>query len=199
MEAEHQYKMKVNKEHLTKKTSDFKFQNIHFFLTSSANMQGMDDLKKFLFDQAQINKLSLPSHWSKMYAKLLDMKSTDKKYLKLEEAYDIFQKEAHANPLRGVSIKIGKWFSSHGSSAPPLRKISGSTTDPKNLELCLEFLHNTGKLLWYKDNDNLKDFVFHNVSAVVEVLQELFHHNLCEHLTYDDTKHGKFIDTKTDV
>ena len=209
MEAEHQYKMKVNKD-LTKNISDFKFENIRFFLTSSANLQGMDDLKKFLFDQAQINKLSLPSHWSKMYAKLLDMKSTDKKYIKLEEAYDIFEKslssslstvdipKTHATPLRRVSKKIEKWFSSCGSLGSSSEKFLDLPLNYKNLELCLEFLHNAGKILWYKDNDNLKDFVFHNMSAVVEILQELFHHSLCEHLSYDGTRHGKFIGTRTE-
>ena len=171
MESEQNYKMKINKELLTKKTSDFKFENIRFFLTSSANMQGMDKLKKFLFDQAQINKLSLPSHWSKMYAKLLGMKSTDKIYIKMDEAYSIFKK----------SLSI-------------VRKLSSTKKDPEH---CLDFLHSIGMLLWYKDNDNLRDVVFHNMSAVVEILQELFHHNLCEHLKYDGTEHGKFIGTRT--
>ena len=124
---------------------DFKFENIHFFLTSSANMQGMGVLKKFLFDQAQINKLSLPSHWSKMYAKLLGMKSTEKRYIKMEKANSIFKN----------SLSI-------------VRKLSSTK---KDLELCLDFLHSIGMFLWYKDNDNLRDIVFHNMSAVVEVLQ----------------------------
>ena len=135
-------------------------------------MQGMDELKKFLLDQAQINKLSLPSHWSKMYAKLLGMKATDKKYIKIEEANSIFKK----------SLSI-------------VRKLNSTN---KDLEHCLDFLHSIGMLLWYKDNDNVRDVVFHNMSAVVEILQELFHHNLCEHLKYNDTKHGKFIGTRTE-
>ena len=107
-----------------------------------------------------------------MYDKLLGMKATDKRYIKMDKAYSIFKK----------SLSI-------------VRKLSSTK---KDLELCLEFLHNIGKLLWYKDNDNLKDVVFNNMSAVVEVLQELFRHNLCEYITYNDSKHGKFIGTRTE-
>ena len=173
MDTEQQYRQKVTEGsgQSHEDTSKFHHHSVRYFITSSATMDGLDELKKCLFAEARANKINIPKHWNKMYGKLMDLDFEEQRFIHIDEAYSIFKKT--------VSI---------------VRKLSSTR---KDLEQCLALLHNAGMVFWYSNNENLKDVVFYNTSALVKVLQELFRHNLSEHLSYNDAKFGKFIGTKT--
>ena len=173
MDTEQQYRQKVTEGsgQSHEDTSKFHHHSVRYFITSSATMDGLDELKKCLFAEARANKIIIPKHWNKMYGKLMDLDFEEQRFIHIDEAYSIFKKT--------VSI---------------VRKLSNTR---KDLEQCLALLHNAGMVFWYSNNENLKDVVFYNTSAMVKVLQELFRHNLSEHLSYNDAKFGKFIGTKT--
>ncbi len=63
---------------------------------------------------------------------------------------------------------------------------------PKNhdFEECLEFFSDLGMLLWYKKDEDLRDTVFHNVSAVTSLLNDLMQPDL---IPYKHNVHGKFV------
>ena len=145
---------------------------IAFLMTSSKTMKGMEDLKAYLSQKADGSKLALPTHWGKMYRKLLNKQDEEERYLKLEEVYSMFKK-----------------------SLPLARKMAliGGQDD---FELCLHLLHDMGMLLWYHENASLKDVVFHKIPFIVTVLKCLFRHDLCQYLSFDYEKHGKFIGTE---
>ena len=145
---------------------------ITFLMTSSKTMKGMEDLKAYLSQRGDGSKLALPTHWSKMYRKLLNKQDEEERYLKLEAAYSMFKK-----------------------SLPVTRRVAliGSQDD---FELCLHLLHDMGMLIWYHDNANLKDVVFHKIPFIVTVFKCLFRHNLCQHLSLSYETYGKFIETE---
>ena len=152
--------------HLIKK------DRIAFLVTSSKTMKGMEDLKVYLSQRADVSKLALPAHWSKMYRKLLNKQDEDERYLKLETVHSMFRK-----------------------SLPVVRRAAliGGQDD---FELCLHLLHDMGMLLWYHDSASLKDVVFHKIPFIVTVLKCLFRHDLCKHLSFDYERYGEFIGTE---
>ena len=50
------------------------------------------------------------------------------------------------------------------------------------IEDCLQFLADSGMILWFQDSNDLGKVVFHNVQKVVEVFQCIFHHDLADDL-----------------
>ena len=48
--------------------------------------------------------------------------------------------------------------------------------DKDQLEIVLSYLHDCGKVLWYKNVDLLKDYVFHKIPEVTKLLKILFDH-----------------------
>ena len=172
MDTEQQYRRKV-REGLgepNQEVSKLQNRDVRYFITSSATMEGLDELRKFLFAEAKANKIIIPKHWNKMYANLMDL-DLKERFIHIDAAYSLFKKS--------VSI---------------VRKLSNTR---KDMEQCLALLHNAGMVFWYMNNEHLKDVVFYNTSAMVKVLQELFRHNLSDHLSYNDAKFGNFIGTKT--
>jgi len=45
------------------------------------------------------------------------------------------------------------------------------------LDIILTYMHNSGMLLWYKDNEDLLPYIFHHISTVTSLLQVLFTHD----------------------
>jgi len=45
------------------------------------------------------------------------------------------------------------------------------------LDIILTYMHDCGKILWYKDLDTLKPYIFHKTSEVTKLLTVLYHHD----------------------
>lgn len=168
MDAELEYIQKLNE----KNDICEERQKLHvsFIETSSSTFKGLQELKYYLYDRTKEYSLTLPAHWRNMYRKLLDQKLETRHYLGIEEVGLMFQK-----------------------SLPLNKRLVKNRVD---FQLCLQLLHGIGMLLWYGDNENLKDVVFHKTSFIITVLKCLFRHNLQQHLPYNHETFGKFIGTR---
>ena len=61
---------KIFKPTLVRKNT-FSDKNIHYFQTSSLNMEGMEDIKDFLFSEAKSSISVLPKQWADVFKKLM--------------------------------------------------------------------------------------------------------------------------------
>ena len=171
MTKEQQYTLKLKESHKLREQHTLLAQNIQYFATSSPTMQGLQDRQEFLFSKARMCNLVLPKAWCKMYFEIADRKYAGDRFLNIDTVRSIFKKVV---PLR-------KWLSS----------------GQNKFHSCLQLLHDTGILLWYKENEKLTNVVFHNMPFIIASLQALFRHNLCTKLLYDHEKHRRYISTQT--
>jgi len=49
--------------------------------------------------------------------------------------------------------------------------------ESSQLDIILIYMHDCGKVLWYKDINSLRPYVFHKISAVTKLLCVLYHHD----------------------
>jgi len=49
--------------------------------------------------------------------------------------------------------------------------------ESRQLEIILTYMHDCGKILWYKDMAALKPYIFHKISQVTKLLTVLYHHD----------------------
>jgi len=49
--------------------------------------------------------------------------------------------------------------------------------ESSQLDIILTYMHDCGKILWYKDMDTLKPYIFHKISEVTKLLTVLYHHD----------------------
>jgi len=49
--------------------------------------------------------------------------------------------------------------------------------ESSQLGIILTYMHDCGKILWYKDIDTLKPYIFHKISEVTKLLTVLYHHD----------------------
>ncbi len=152
-----------------------KEQDFPIIVTSSKLGRGLGDVEKFLLEEATRHKLVLPASWAEMYKKLSSQFTLDKKqsYLTLEEAQKHFDQ-----------------------SSPLLKQVFQNKR--KRLEQCLNFLHDTGVILWYSQNEHLRDIIFHQQSFLIDSLKLLFHHNLVNTICYSIDDHAKFVSTESE-
>ena len=143
-------------------------RHIEYFQTSSLNMEGMEDIKEFLFREAKSDKSVFPKHWADVYKKM-DEKA-DKNFIQETWYQTLFRK-----------------------TMPFPRNLFPNIQESLQ---CLQFLHDTGMILWYGEK-NLKNIIFHNPSFLVSVLQCLFRHDLVEVSEYDHDKFGTYFPSKS--
>ena len=148
--------------------------NIHYFQTSSLNMAGVKELEKFLFQEAMSNVSALPKRWANVYKKMDKQIEKSTKFISMTQYKTLFKK--------GIAFP---------------RTLFPNTEE---LLLCLQFLHDSGMVLWFGEkHKNLRDVVFHDPSFPVSVLQCLFRHDLAEVLHYDHEQHGQYIFFKVKI
>ncbi len=150
-------------------------QDFPIIVTSSKSGKGLGDVEEFLLKEANRNKSVLPSSWVDMYKKLSSFFGLNKSqhYLTLDEAQKYFDQ-----------------------SSPLLKQVFQNKR--KRLEQCLNFLHDTGVILWYSQNEHLRDIIFHQQSFLIESLKLLFHHNLSNTMKYNSDEHAKYVSTKSE-
>ncbi|KAL3854054.1 hypothetical protein ACJMK2_013336 [Sinanodonta woodiana] len=56
----------------------------------------------------------------------------------------------------------------------------------KSMAMVLKYLHVTGEILWYQDNPELSQIVFHRPETLVEMLRTIFRHDYDEVIKYQD-------------
>ena len=55
-----------------------------------------------------------------------------------------------------------------------------------SLEMVLKYLHSTGEILWYHDNDDLRSTVFHRPEALIDMLRAIFRHDFEEVAVFNE-------------
>ena len=160
-------KMKLLKPRSPKKSALID-KNIYYLQTSSLNMEGMEDIRDFLFSEAKSSISVLPKRWADVFKKIDE--ETDK----------------------GIDFVTKSWYQTlfrKGMAFP--RNLFPHTEESLQ---CLQFLHDSGMILWYGEKHrNLRKIIFHNPSFPVFMFQHLFRHNLVEVLVYDHEQFGKYF------
>ena len=55
-----------------------------------------------------------------------------------------------------------------------------------SMEMVLKYLHSTGEILWYHDNEELHGTVFHRPEALIDMLRSVFRHDFDDVVVYKD-------------
>ncbi len=140
-------------------------QEFPIFVTSSKSGSGIADLEKFLLHEANKAKSTLPGTWVKLYRKIDELQSgqnnesNSKDWLTMAEVHKLFMKLTPVHKRLLINID-------------------------SRLRQCLEFFHNSGIILWYKENKDLQDVIFYGLTFLIQSLKYLFHHNLVNKLEY---------------
>jgi len=66
-------------------------------------------------------------------------------------------------------------FSTFDEILDTVQQVDRSIT-PNQLTIILTYMHDCGKVLWYKDIDALKSTIFHKIEEVTKLLKVMFHH-----------------------
>ena len=147
-------------------------KNIHYFQTSSLNMEGMEDTKEFLFTTAKSNLSVLPNRWAAVFKKMDERDEKNTNFVTKTQYQTLFRK---------------------GMTFP--RNLLPHTEESLQ---CLQFLHDSGMILWYGEkHTNLRKIIFHNPTFPVSLFQCLFRHNLVEVLEYDHEQFGRYFSYKS--
>ena len=140
-------------------------QEFPIFVTSSKSGSGIANLEKFLLHKANRAKSTLPATWVKLYRKIDELQSSQnyegdfKDWLTMAEVRKLFMKLTPVHKRLLINID-------------------------SRLTQCLEFFHNSGIILWYKENKDLQDVIFYGLTFLIQSLKCLFHHNLVHKLEY---------------
>ena len=162
---------------------DLKF---YYFQTSSLNMEGVTNLKKFLFKEANSNISVLPQQWTDVYKKIDEQNDKGTHFITETQFRTLFVETTRFpdsdDPFQGLKYML-KRLSLQSSKRPSVVKESLQ---------CLKFLHDSGMILWYGEkHENLRNIIFHDPSFPVSVLQSLFRHDLIDILKYDHEQFGR--------
>ena len=129
----------------------FNEQNIHYFQSSSRTMKGVHDVEDFLFREAKLRRSVLPQRWTEVYKKM-DAQTALGAHFVTETEYQTLFNTTYPSPV---------------------------IPDNEESLQCLQFLHDSGMILWYGEkHENLRKIIFHDPSFPVSVLQCLFRHDL---------------------
>ena len=162
-------------------------KKFHYFKTSSLDMQGLENVREFLFEAARSNRAVLPKRWIEVYKK---MNEEAARFI-TENQYQAMFKKCIPSPNRD-ELRIS-WTSNTDTIPSEPRML-----DTEESHLCLQFLHDSRMVLWYGEkHQNLRKIIFHNPLFLVSVLQCLFRHDLSEVLKYDHEHFGSYFNSRT--
>ena len=148
----------------------FDKKNIHYFQSSSLTMKGVHDVEDFLFREAKLSRLVLPERWTEVY-KQMDTQTALGAHFVTETEYQTLFNTTYPSPV---------------------------IPDNEESLQCLQFLHDSGMVLWYGEkHDNLRKIIFHDPSFLVSILQCLFRHDLADVLEYDHDRFGQYFNLKS--
>ena len=166
IEEESSFSRKIRNHQTTSVFVDKKF---HYFQTSSLNMNGIEDVREFLFSGVKSNRSVLPKRWIAVYKKIDER--IDANFITETQYQTLFR-----------------------NNTPFYRRI---LRREESLQ-CLQLLHDSGMILWYGEKlESLRKIIFHNTLFPVSVLQCLFKHNLVEVLQYDHEQFGQYFTSRS--
>ncbi|KAI8500395.1 hypothetical protein Bbelb_219610 [Branchiostoma belcheri] len=151
-----------------------------YCVSSAEPTHGLDTLMSHIIDTANNTELfpslrrTLPRTWVDFELHLRDMRG------KGTEEYQSVESTSHVlvlgvlGPVLGVESKKSKWLTREEYLHEG--QLAGLTAD--RLEPVLSYLQQVGTILRYTDIPELKDLVFHDPSGLIDVMKELFHHDL---------------------
>ena len=164
-------KMKLHKSTSAEESTLIR-KNIHYLQTSSLNMDGIEDIKQFLFREAKSNRSVLPKRWAGVFKEIDEQTDKNTTFITMSQYQTLFRK---------------------GMTFP-----TNLLPHTKESLQCLQFLHDSGVILWYGEkHTKLRKIIFHNPSFPVSLLQCLFRHNLVEILVYDHENFGRYFTYKS--
>ncbi|XP_012945729.1 malignant fibrous histiocytoma-amplified sequence 1 homolog [Aplysia californica] len=136
----------------------------HIFVVSCADrLDGVGEFRDSLVQQLKsVPITALPDHW---FSFLEQLQQVTARIISLDQAMEMFQTVM---------------TSSHQS-------MMGMRGSPQlSLEMVLKYLHSTGEILWYHDNDDLRGTVFHRPEALIDMLRAVFRHDFDQVVVYSE-------------
>ena len=71
---------------------------------------------------------------------------------------------------------------------PRLSRFFQHCRHPEDVSACLQYLNDTGLILWQKDDAVLANYIFHDLEFLISIFKSIFHHTLEESLDYTNNK-----------
>ncbi|XP_078697542.1 uncharacterized protein LOC144925429 [Branchiostoma floridae x Branchiostoma belcheri] len=142
-----------------------------YCVSSAEPTSGLDKLKSHILKTANNTSLFpsvrriLPRTWVEFDQHLRDMRGNG------TEEYQSARSTSQVGPVQSIK---SKWLTRE--ECLKQGQLAGLTAD--RLEPALSYLQQVGTILRYTDIPELKDLVFHDPSGLIDVMKELFHHDL---------------------
>lgn len=140
-----------------------KIKDSRYFLVSSKLYKGIVELKQFLCELAERDIKTLPELWWNCYTYIDSLQIN-------VLGYEQFQKIFHSG--RNLTQKM--------------KAIVNPKSSRIDILSCLEYYHDCGLALWFKDHPKLNSYIFHNLTFIIDIMKAVFHHQLEESLNYED-------------
>ncbi|CAH1239454.1 MFHAS1 [Branchiostoma lanceolatum] len=170
-----------------------------FCVSSAESTSGLDTLKSHIVESANntqlfpILRIILPQTWAKFEKRLRNLRDRGTETGNSDVSTQSWYFSDYSFSLDS-DLDSGKpvWLTrdeclQHG-------KRAGLIED--RLEPVLSYLQQVGTILRYTDIPELKDFVFHDPSGLIDVIKELFHHDLVKVFTNKNPRLKGFSNTK---
>ncbi|XP_019639911.1 PREDICTED: malignant fibrous histiocytoma-amplified sequence 1-like isoform X2 [Branchiostoma belcheri] len=183
----------------------FTDKNVHCI--SSAKPSGLDTLRNHILESANNTKLFpklrkiLPRTWVDFEQQMHELrdKGTEKPEITSGDGDDLsgdgddssFDNK-DLSTLNPQSDKKSTWLTQ--ADCLQLGQLAGLTSD--RLEPVLSYLQQVGTILRYTDIPELKDLVFHDPPALIEIFKDLFHHDVEKLFKTPRLKNADFTGTQ---
>ncbi|XP_019627980.1 PREDICTED: uncharacterized protein LOC109472615 isoform X1 [Branchiostoma belcheri] len=159
-----------------------------YCVSSAEPTSGLDKLKSHILKTANNTSLFpslrriLPRTWVEFDQHLRDMRGNG------TEEYQSARSTSQVGPVQSIK---SKWLTRE--ECLQQGQLAGLTAD--RLEPVLSYLQQVGTILRYTDIPELKDLVFHDPSGLIDVMKELFHHDLKKVFTKKNPRLKGFSNT----
>ncbi|XP_041375024.1 malignant fibrous histiocytoma-amplified sequence 1 homolog [Gigantopelta aegis] len=140
-----------------------------YAVSCADDLTGIEEFQEGLISRLkESEEKSLPNSWHKFIS---EIQNYPEKILPWDKALDIFTNMSNMNQSM---ISLG--------GSPEL-----------SLEMVLKYLHSTGEIVWFPDNNKLKNIVFHHPETLIEMLRTVFRHDFEEVVNFVE-EHGSQAD-----
>jgi Leucine-rich repeat (LRR) protein len=131
-------------------------------VSCAEGLSGMDTLKETVLESLKgAEDRKLPQSWFRF---LSNLQSRTERILSIQQSLEIF-------------VEVMESF--HES----LMGMAGSAD--RSLQMVLKYLHATGEIVWFHENERLNNIVFHRPETLIEMLRAVFRHDFEEVVNYD--------------
>ena len=131
------------------------------FVVSSKTLAGIDQLKQFLTQKAESDRVVIPSVWTKMY----EMIAT---------------KKEHCLVYHNVQKEYQHFFTGFQKLVKRKEKMVAECDD------CLRYYHDIGLVFWFEEHPVLKNYIFHDIEFLIKVFRAILNHDFPTTLVYKE-------------